>query len=438
MLLIIIVLYQLLLLLVTPVALLFWAYRALSSERYKKGWSERLGIWGAIPTGAVWLHGASVGEMRAAGPLIKEIEKLGAPLLLTTTTATGRDVATGLAGEGGFARLLPIDLIFILLPIFKRLKPAVLILVETELWPGLIWVARMTGTPVVMVSGRISDRSYPRYRKIKFLLGDILRLIDHIQTQNKLSAERLLSLGADEDRLEVGGDLKSDIAGPDHADPVKSALAKVRDSGWHVLVAGSVHPGEASEIAEAAVMLKESDARAALVLAPRHLEKLAEIEGEVTAKGLKVSRWSELESPSPQEISRIFERGEVLLVDRYGLLTNLYGGATIAFVGGSMVNVGGHNLLEPLNWGVPVLFGHNMQNTPDMRDEALTRGLGFIVGDGEALARRVAHLLDHPEELGRIKVGALEFLESNRGATGRAMTMLEQFGLRIETERDGV
>lgn len=402
--------------------------KALRDPRYRVGWGERLGRWGEVPTEGIWVHGASVGEMRAAAPLLHALQARGVPLVLSATSPSGRDAARALAGAQGAARLLPLDLGPLMGRALRAARPRALVVVETELWPALLRRAARAGVPALLVNARLSDRAFPRYRRAARWLAPYLATFRAVLAQSQEDARRFEALGVGRDRLALGGNLKYDLPAPDPSAPPARALRRSQAAGWRVVVAGSTHPGEEEAVLSAAAELSARGLRVGLVMVPRHLERLSAVEAAVTAAGRTPRRWSALSEPLEAGILGAFEAGHVLVVDGYGLLGSLYGGAECAFVGGSLAPVGGHNLLEPLNWGVPVLFGPHTENAREVRDEVLRRKLGTEVADGEGLARALeAYLTDDAARVA-VRRGAGELFGANRGAVVRALEALEAAG----------
>lgn len=404
------------------------AWKALRDPRYRVGWGERLGRWKNVAPGGIWVHGASVGEMRAAAPLLHALQKRDIPLVLSTTSPSGREAARALAGAQGAARLLPLDLAPLVRRALRAALPRALVVVETEIWPGLLRGAARARVPVFLVNARLSDRAFPRYRRAARWLAPYLETFRAVLAQSPEDARRFAALGVPQDRLVLGGNLKYDLPAPDPSSPPARVLRRSQAAGWQVVVAGSTHPGEEEAVLSAAGELAARGLRVGLVMAPRHLERLSAVEAAVTAAGRAPRRWSTLHEPREAGILETFEAGQVLVVDGYGLLGSLYGGAQCAFVGGSLVPVGGHNLLEPLNWGVPVLFGPHTENAREVRDEVLRRALGAEVSDGEDLARALEAYLADEAARAAVRRGAAELFAANRGAVGRALDVLEAAG----------
>lgn len=409
-------LYQLALTLLMPVGLAAWAVAAVFKKRAREGWTERLGFWPGVEKGAVWVHGASLGEIRAVAPLLRALKDRGLPLLVTATSTTGRNEAAAILGGYGRAALLPVDHFLPLWIAFRKVRPSALVIAETEIWPGLLVEAKASGVPIIVVTGRISDKAFPKYLRYRRLVGMLLKLAKTIQAQSPLDAERYIALGANPAKVFVGGNMKFDLPPPDTADPVAVSLRRAKAGGWRVMVAGSVHPGEAATVFKGVENARGKGLRLGLVVAPRHLERMQEIEKELAATGGNSVRWSEMGTPVEASIIRSFSEGKAIFVDRVGLLARLYGGSEVAFVGGSLVPVGGHNLLEPLRWGVPVVFGPHMTSAPDVRDEVQRRGLGMMTPTPESLGEAVAGYLSDEKARERIRKEAGDFFEANRGA----------------------
>jgi 3-deoxy-D-manno-octulosonic-acid transferase len=404
-------------------------WKALRDPRYRVGWGERLGRWPVLGAPRpLWIHGASVGEIRAASPLLSRLRSRGVRLLVTSTSPSGRAAAADEAGEGGTARLLPLDLAPLVRRAVRAGAPRALVIVETELWPALLLEAARAGVPALLVNARVSDRTFPRYRRVRRWVAPLLSSFAAIQAQSAEDARRFLELGAPAAQVSVGGNLKFDLPPPNPADPEVAALRRARAGGWHVLVGGSTHPGEEEALLVAARALADRGVRVGLVLAPRHLERLAEVEAVVGGAGRGCRRWAELGQPAEAGVLSAFEEDSVLLVDRYGLLGRLYGAADVAFVGGSLAPVGGHNLLEPLNWGVPVVFGPHTENGREVTRAVLERGLGTQVPEASALAEGLAQFLLDPARAAAVRGGSASLLEANRGGVDRALTALEGLG----------
>ncbi len=405
------------------------AVRAARDPRYRVGWAERLGRWSPVAGRPVWVHGASVGELRAAAPVVARLRDRGAGLVVSATSPAGRDQARALAGDDRLGRLLPLDLAPLVRRAVRAARPRALVVVETELWPALLRETRRSGAPAFLVNARLSDRAFPRYLRARRWIGPVLEGFARIHAQSQRDADRFERLGAPPARLEVGGNLKFDLPAPDPADPLARALRRCRAGGWRVVVAGSTHPGEEAAVLRAAARLGGRGHKVGLVVAPRHLERLADVEAAAEAAGRGVQRWSGLGEPLEAGLLAAFGRGHVVVVDGYGLLARLYGGAEAAFVGGTLAPVGGHNLLEPLTWGVPVAFGPHVHNAPEVADAVFARGLGRSVADPDGLADAWAEALEHPDHAARVARASRDLFDANRGAADRAVAALAAAGV---------
>lgn len=380
---------------------------------WRVGLAERCGRRPGNPPGAIWVHGASVGEIRAAAALIDRLRESGENVVASTMTLTGRDLLGRIRPQVPCA-LAPLDHPWIVEAALRRVRPSALALVETELWPSWIAAADRHRVPVVVVSGRISDRSFPRYRRIGRWLRPILERIAVIGARSAADAERFLALGASFERVQVTGDLK--LEPPEEraglAEDLKSRLGQVP-----LIVAGSTHEGEEGELLEALAGVEEAGLRASLVLAPRHPERFRAAEALARSAGRTVRRRSRLGL-------RPLAEGEVLLLDSMGELPGLYARAAVAFVGGSLVPVGGHNLLEPILEGQPVLFGPHTENAREAADLALRTGAGRRVADGADLARTAIEALRDPASWRAQAEAGRQALEHHRGTAERSAKLI--------------
>ena len=384
---------------------------------WREGVGERLGMRVPRARGAVWVHAASVGEILAATRLVDALVLRGHGVVASTTTASAREVV-GRARPGLPRTFAPFDHPWCVDLALTRVEPAALVLVETELWPSWIAAAARRGIPIAVVSARISDHSYARLRRIAPLVRSTLARLSAVGARTGLDAERFVALGASSARTEVTGDLKLEPLG--EGPPLAPELADfLREGAWWV--AASTHAGEEDAALDALSAAEGAGARAGLVLAPRRVERASEVARIVAARGRRLWRRSRLSSAR----GATFGAGEVLLLDTLGELPAVLGGARLVFVGGSLVPVGGHNVLEPALAGRPVLFG---PHTEKMREAA-----AWLVACGGA--RRVIHAADLAAAVtewlcnpGRAQVAgeaARGALEPHRGATERSRHLVE-------------
>ena len=381
--------------------------------QWRRGLSERLGRAPRGEPGAVWVHGASVGEIRAATGLIDTLVASGQRVVASTTTPTGRDLLRGLRPEISCS-LAPLDHPWCVDAALSRAAPGALVLVETELWPSWIAAAHRRGIPVVVVSGRISDRSFPRYRRLAPLLRPTLGRLSAVGARTALDAERFVALGLPPDRVHVTGDLK--LEPPDDAGRVALDLDSAL-GGVPLFVAGSTHEGEEAAALEVLAAAEAAGRPLALVVAPRHPNRNASVAARCAGSGRRVHLRSRLGGAR-------LAAGEILVLDTLGELAGLYGRAQVAFVGGSLVPVGGHNVLEPIQQGRPVVFGPHTGNAVEGAELALRTGAGRRVASSGELARAVLAWLADPEEARAAAGRGLEALRAHRGATARTLALL--------------
>jgi 3-deoxy-D-manno-octulosonic-acid transferase len=380
----------------------------------RHGLVERLGRIPPDDAHRVWVHASSVGEAKAACRLIEVLEAFGHSVRASTTTLAGRSVFRRERPEIP-SSLAPLDHAWCVEAVMKRAAPSLSVLIETELWPSWIAACARRGVPVVIASGRLSDRSFPRYRKVRALLGPTLRRIDAVGARTELDAERFVELGVPEMRVRVTGDLKLDPPKdqPALAIDLIRALAEVP-----VVVGGSTHPGEERALIDALDSGEKAGHSFALVLAPRQIERATELVRYCRARQRRVHLRSQLEG-------RHLVPGEILILDTFGELAAMYATASVAFVGGTLVPIGGHNLVEPVHAGCPVLFGPNFQNVRKVVEILELAGAGRRVASEAELSLEIIECFDDLEachmrgEIGR------ETLEAHRGSVERTHRMIE-------------
>jgi 3-deoxy-D-manno-octulosonic-acid transferase len=356
------------------------------SPRWRIGLGERLGAGARAHDHPLWVHAASVGEILAASRLVDALQAKGHRVLASTMTATGREVM-GVARPGVPCRIAPLDHPWCVSAALGRVRPRALVLIETELWPTWIAGAHRRGIPIALVSARLSDRSFPRYRRLGPLLRRTLARVTAIGARTEADRERFVTLGAPPERLSVSGDLKLELEREPRplAPDLGAALG-----GVPLLVAGSTHPGEEAAALGALAAAEAAGREAALVLAPRHLERTGDVVEAVRATGRRWQRRSDL-SGSP------LAAGEVLVLDSLGELAAVYPRARAAFVGGTLASVGGHNVLEPAGARRPVVFGPHTENVRHAVDLLLASGGGLCIADAAGLAETWTALLSDPD-----------------------------------------
>ncbi len=403
-------LYRLALLLAAPLIPLRLLWRGRRERGYLRHWGERLAL-GRVPvTGALWIHAVSVGEMRAAQPLIAALRDAhpGVPLLLSCMTPTGRATAESLYGRYAHIVYLPYDFAGAMRRFLRRAQPRVGILMETELWPNLIHAAARAGVPLMLANARLSERSALGYTRLPALTRACLQKIEMVAAQSEADAARLLRLGASS--VHVTGNLKFDIAPPAEL-LERGATWKAKWGARPVLLAASTREGE-----EAPLLRAFADAAPAgvlLLLVPRHPQRFDEVAGLVEAAGLTVQRRSALDG------TRLNADTRVLLGDSLGELFAYYAACDVAFVGGSLVPLGGQNLIEAASVGRPVLVGPHTFNFEEATRLAIEAGAARRVDDAAGLMREALTLLDDAAVRTRMGEAGLAFAARHRGAAAR-------------------
>lgn len=405
----------------TPV----FAYRAWRHGKYLEGLGQR---FGRVPAGlnpdvdpSIWIHAVSVGEVLAARAIVPELRRRypRLRLFLSTTTITGQQVARSRVPEVDGLFYFPLDLPWAVRRWVDRLQPTLFLMMETELWPNLLRACRAHGARTALVNGRISARSFPRYRLVRPFMRRVLADVDLCCAQSEESAQRLVALGADPARVVVTGSLKFDALdwGSGGRDRVLRFF-RLRE-GRTVFMAASTLRGEDAAVLRAFRRLRTVRPDALLVIAPRHPERFAEVEQACAAEGYRVARRTALlvDTEPPADI---------VVLDTVGELARLFEIATIVFVGGSLVDAGGHNILEPAVFGKPILFGPHMQNFAEIAEAFLEGGAAVQVRDEAGLEAAVLALAEDPLRRASLGAAARALVEANRGARERTLREIER------------
>ena len=412
-------LYILLAYLLAPVWLATMGLRGFRDRSHREGFSGRLGFGTALQGArSVWVHAVSVGEVQASVPLVNALLNRfpGRPLVVTTGTATGRARARAVFGSRVDVRYLPIDLPGAVRRFFQRVNPELAVILETEIWPNLYHRCGRLGVPLVLASARISPRSVKSYRRLVGLFRQTLSHGIFIAAQSEQDAQRFRSIGASSERTHVVGNIKFDFSLPPNIEAQGAELRRLLGMDRPVWVAGSTHAKEEDVLIAAHRMVRARYAQALLVLVPRHPPRFAEVAAALKEQGVKfVSRTS---GAAPNGDTEVF------LVDRLGELLAFYASADVAFVGGSLVPIGGHNLLEPASLGLPVLAGPNNFNSADVARLLMECGAVRIVNDAAGLSEAVGELLANPSARTAMGANGRRAIEDNRGAVNRLMEFL--------------
>jgi 3-deoxy-D-manno-octulosonic-acid transferase len=403
-----------------PFVLAAVLWRGLRDRAYREALPERFGYGPRAAPGGIWVHAVSVGEVQAAAPLLRALRARhpGLPLVLTTATPTGRQRARSLLGTEVSVRWLPYDLPGPVGRFLDRVAPRLAIVLETELWPNLYRACSGRRIPLVLASARLGERSVARYRLLARLIRDTLRRGVMVAAQSEADAARFIALGADPARTHVTGNVKFDFELAEdtaaRGAALRTALGVAARPVW---VAGSTHEGEEEVVLAAHARVRARLPDALLVLVPRHPPRFDSVAATLRRRG---TRFVTRSSGVP-----VAAGTEVLLGDTLGELTLFYAAADVAFVGGSLVPVGGHNLLEPAALGLPILTGPHTFSAPAVAGLLLEAGAAQLVTDADSLAARVGDYLAEPEARSRDGGAARAVLAANRGALARVLALIE-------------
>jgi 3-deoxy-D-manno-octulosonic-acid transferase len=429
------VFYSLLLAGAALLSLPWWIIQMLRLDKYRSGLVERLGFVPArlndAQRGSIWVHAVSVGEVLAVSQLMSELQRQypKRQIFVSTTTATGQILARQRFGENRVF-FMPLDFGFAVRRYLNALKPQLIVIAETEFWPNLLHLARKQQTSLAIVNARISDRSFPRYKRFKWFFGRVLSEVDLFLAQTAVDAERLREIGAPTERIRVSGNLKFDIrpnAQPALITGLRAAIAKEAP----VIVCGSTAEGEEEPLLAAFKAVQQQFPSALMILAPRHPERFEKVGELIAAEGLFLQRRSQWLPPQPI-------RSGIFLLDSLGELAAVYELADIAFVGGSLVPTGGHNILEPAQYGTAILVGPHTFNFREIvsifEQGSAEQGGAIKTVTAETLGSELLSLLGHPEERQRMGHLAKDLFAKHAGATRRTLDALAPL-LRQERAR---
>ena len=411
--------YVILVYLLFPVLFAAVLWRGGRDRGYWHNLAERFGFGPRVDRPGIWVHAVSVGEVQAASALVRSLAERypDVPLIVTTFTPTGADRARTLFKDVATVRYVPFDLPGSVRRFFDRTRPRLAVIFETELWPNLYHECGRRRVPLVLASARISPRSARRYRWLVALFKEALSHGIIIAAQGPGDAERFLSIGANPARTHVTGNIKFDFALPADIVPRGRRLREQYAAGRPVWIAGSTHGGEEEAVLEAHRRVLHECPDALLVLVPRHPPRFPDVAGWLEREGVRFVCRS--------QAARSEADTQVVLVDTLGELVDFYASADVAFVGGSLVPVGGHNLLEPAALGLPILTGPHNFNSLDIAKLLIERGAAQVVHDARELGDRVAALLKNPEERARIGSLGRASVEENRGALARLLALID-------------
>ena len=425
--------YNLALLAVLIVGAPWWLFRMATTQKYREGLLERLGF---VPSRLrraatasvsqrpiIWVHAVSVGEVLAVSRLVKTLDDALPQYLvvISTTTRTGQVLARERFGPSRVF-YCPLDLPWAVRAWLNALRPRLLILVETEFWPNLLRGCYRRKIPVAVVNARISDRSLPRYRRLRWLWRPFLEPLSRVLAQSQTDADRLKTIGCRAQAVTVAGNLKFDVRAAEEAEATR--LLKALATDLRLIVAGSTLEGEEAALLEAWPHLLESDPKLAMVLAVRHPERFGAVAALLDKSGIPWLRRSDWNSQAAGTLEPL-RPGQIVLLDTIGELASVYSLASVAFVGGSLIPAGGHNPLEPAQFGVPVVMGPHYANFRAITEDLLVHQALRIAGKAD-LASTFIGLLCDPAQAAAMGNRAKQVFSSQAGATGRCMDALTE------------
>ncbi|MDX1433752.1 MAG: lipid IV(A) 3-deoxy-D-manno-octulosonic acid transferase [Gammaproteobacteria bacterium] len=414
-------LYVLLHYLALPFVIARMAWRGQRNRGYWDRWGERFGYLPALPPlgEVIWIHAVSVGEVQAAIPLVRALEARGGELrvVITTTTPTGAERVAQTIGDVAIHRYAPYDVPGAVNRFLDAVRPRLVVIMETELWPNILHICAERAIPVLLANMRMSERSAARYRRVASATRAMLARATYVAAQTVEDAERFVSLGADPASVEVTGNTKFDVKLPASLREQAQALRRALGVDRSVWIAGSTHEGEEEQVLDAFARVRRAVPDAVLVLVPRHPERAGSVAALCRRRGLEVfMRTQGVDVPAGID---------VFLGDTMGELPLFYAAADVAFVGGSLVNEGGHNMLEPAALGVPVVYGRHVFDFAEIAVRLGEIGAGRQVDSAAELADVVVeYLRDANLRHGAGETGRA-FVESNRGALARLLAIID-------------
>ena len=397
-------------------------WRGLKSPNYLRRWPERLGFSRRLNTerSTIWLHAVSVGETLAAVPLVKSLQKQYPEyrLIVTCMTPTGSERIVSSFGDTVDHGYAPYDMPDSVARFLNRLQPRLLIIMETELWPNTIAACHKRNIPVLLANGRLSEKSAKAYRRINGLVRPMMCQISQVAAQHKDDADRFSHLGVTDSALSVTGNIKFDLTISESLEQKAVALS----AEWRgrsrrpVILAASTHRGEDEIVLEGFKRIKERLGSALLVLVPRHPERFNQVAELCHKAGFSLNRRSE-------QLKEV--QADILLGDTMGELMTFYGACDVAFVGGSLVPTGGHNIIEPAAWGVPVISGPHLFNFSEA-SQLLSDGGGMLICENpEQLAEQCIDLITNADFQKQVGSAARQVAEDNRGALSKLMMLIK-------------
>ena len=404
-----------------------WGLFLILNPRYRKGLRER--IWG-LPASedgpdrsSIWVHASSLGEVKVSAPVCKALSAdfPEYAMVFSTSTPVGKKQAISLLDGIQAVFLLPMDLQWVVCRAVRRYHPKFFLVAETEFWPNLFFCMKRKGVPVALFNGRISDRSFKRYRLFRLFFKEVLSCVELFCVQTEQDAKRFRLLGAPEDRIRVTGNVKFDaVETPLSSEEIVALQHSLRiEIDEPLWIAGSIHPEEFPVLMEAWKAIKADHPEVRWIVIPRHLYDIPQFKDALENQNIQVVVW--------KGKSEVTDPWDVLLVNALGQLVRLYQLGFCAFVGGSLAPIGGHNPLEPLRYGIPTLFGPRMENFREIRRILLRESMGVEVANANELASAVRRFLVDKEARTQVKIEARKFFDRYQGATNRSIHNLKEW-----------
>ena len=407
---------------------LFLVY-SLVTGKYRRGLWQRLGFYPAslkeklqVSPRRLWIHAVSVGEVRVAAALIASLKEILPPdllFVLSTVTEQGQQIARKKLGDQALCIFFPLDIGWAVGRALRLVSPEAVICLETELWPGFIYRAHRQGSKIILVNGRISTRSFARYQKIRSFMRPVLERFDYLSMIREDDAKRILALGAERHKVVVQGNAKYDLLSQQARPEIKEAMRKRLGITPDdiVFIAGSTHTGEEEIILQAYQFLQRKYPAMLLIVAPRHIERVSEIESLLKKNGWKYTKWSNFAPETKQS---------VILVDSIGDLFHLYSIGTIIFCGGSLIPYGGHNILEAAIWGKVVFYGPSMRDFLDAKILLESAMAGVEVQDARDIAGKALWFLENPDEQQARGLQGKKAVEANQGTAQKQALLIKE------------
>ncbi len=419
-------LYRILLNLAIPFGLLGLIFRGFKNPLYWSRWTERFGFTSQAVVEAapfdLWIHAVSVGEARAAVPLVNRLlhEQPDCNILLTTTTPTGSAMVKLMLQDKVAHCYFPYDLGWAMKRFVAQVQAKTVLIMETEIWPNMIEAVKRYGSTLVYTNVRLSERSYSNYAKFPKLVKRTLAYVDHFAVQGKADRKHLELLGVDSQKISETGSIKFDVNVPPSLRESAEVLRRQLGQDRLIWIAGSTREGEESKVLSVFKQLKQTFPSLLLVLVPRHPERFDYMARKVQRRGLHCARRTDGAAEIGAEI-------DVYLGDTMGELSLMYASSDVAFVGGSLEPLGGQNILEPCALGVPVVFGPHMFNFPDISRWTIKEGAGRMVQNTDELAKAVHELLSNPSLRDEMGSKGVNFVKAHRGALDKNFDLIKKY-----------